>query len=240
MPRKAENRQPNPNAGRLKQMEMPRSSRPNDNAMVFYKGFTVSYNPAHKTPDWVVWELTAAEAAETEVGRDKGFYQDESLDLPQACHEDYRGSGWSRGHVAPAADMKWDAVAMHESCYFTNICPQDKKLNNGVWNALENRCRAWAKTYGQLYVAAGPVYNGNDSIIGDGVYVPSAFFKVVLTKIDGNWTGCGYVIDNAEPVFRQPEDYEVSIDSVETITGIDFFYNLPDEIEEAVESVVWR
>lgn len=225
--------------GRLSKMEIPNSQRDTVNLIVFYKGFSVSYNPVRKTPDWVAWELTNDEAAATDVPRDKGFYQDVNLDAPQASTADYKGSNWSRGHMAPAADMKWDSTAMHESCYYTNICPQDKRLNNGAWNVLENRCRSWAKAYGQLYIASGPIYDANDSVIGLGVHVPDAFFKVVLARVEGNWTGCGYVMDNAAPASNKIEDYECTIDEVEERTGIDFFFNLPDEIEKDVECAIW-
>ena len=97
----------------------------------------------------------------------------------QADNDDYRNSGYSRGHLAPAGDMKWDSVAMLESFYFTNCIPQDAALNNGKWNQLEMKTRSWAQQYGKVYVVCGPVYQSDDTLrIGHNeVAVPDACFK---------------------------------------------------------------
>ena len=95
----------------------------------------------------MAYELTDVEANGT-CKRDGRFYTDPDVKGAQANYEDYRNTGWDKGHIAPAGDMKWDEQAMYESCYYTNVCPQNHNLNGGVWRSLEERCRYSAHCYG--------------------------------------------------------------------------------------------
>ena len=107
--------------------------------IIEYEGFTVSYNQSLRIPNWVFYELTAEETTGPFSRKGKDFQQDPSACVSQADAYDYRGSGWSRGHMAPAADFKWSDTAMSETFYYTNICPQDRELNNRYWNTLEKQ-----------------------------------------------------------------------------------------------------
>jgi endonuclease G len=150
--------------------------------------------------------------------------------------------------MAPAADMKWDAEAMGESCYFTNICPQNPQLNGGDWKELEDKCRKWAEKHGRLYIACGPIILGNEhgTIGANEVIIPDKFYKVVLARINGEYRGAGFIFHNSPlrkskisgkpPVNRPLESYLVPIDEVEAITGIDFFPALPADTQNRVES----
>ena len=160
----------------------------------------------------------------------------------QADHEDYRNSGYSRGHLAPAGDMKWDSVAMVESFYFTNCIPQDKELNNGRWNQLEMKTRAWAKEYGRVYVVSGPAFWDDDTLrIGhNGVAVPDACFKALLIPVDEGYSAVAFLMQNGGEE-RSLRDCAVSVDELESLLGLDLFCNLPDDKEDEVESkVVWE
>lgn len=106
--------------------------------------FTISYNNFYKTPNWVAWELTRQETSGNEERKNK-FLPDPDLPEPRVEHSDYTHSGYDRGHMAPAADMKWSEKAMQESFYMSNICPQNQKLNRDDWGDLEEECRRWAK-----------------------------------------------------------------------------------------------
>ncbi len=100
--------------------------------------------------------------------------------------------------MAPAADMKWDSVAMDECFYFTNCCPQDATFNNGKWNQLEERTRRLAKEYGTVYVVCGPVYEQRDTIrIGaNGVAVPHKCFKALMVPKDGSYSAIGFIMSD--------------------------------------------
>lgn len=119
-------------------------------------------------PNWVAWELTRQETTGNEERKSK-FLPDPDLPEPRVEHSDYTHSGYDRGHMAPAADMKWSEKAMQESFYMSNICPQNQKLNRDDWGDLENECRTWAKNtemyilYVDLFMTV-PILNASGNI----------------------------------------------------------------------------
>ena len=199
------------------------------------KAYIVSYNKDTKIPNWVAWHLTG-DHSDGPVGRSNAFYEDEEVPAPRATSEDYRGSGWSRGHMCPAGDNKWDAVAMVESFSLINVCPQNASLNSGLWNSIEIDCRKWAQRYGSVYIVCGPLfYNKEHETIGvNKVVVPEAFFKVILC-IKGKPKAIGFVVKNNAGT-KKKDQYVNTVDEVERLTGYDFFPALPDSIEAEVEA----
>ena len=125
---------------------------------------------------------------------------------------------------------------MHDCFVMTNMAPQDPSLNSGAWRTLETKERLWAKRDSAIVIVAGPIYTDSDrKRIGDsGVRVPSAFFKVLLAPYTEYPRAIGFVYPNMHSPGNMA-DYSMSVDEVEKITGLDFFYNLPDDIEEKVE-----
>lgn len=204
-------------------------------SIIYRKAYIVSYNKDTRNPNWVAWHLTA-EHADGPYERSDDFYEDEEVEAPRATLADYRRSGWSRGHMCPAGDNKWDEEAMHESFSLVNICPQDTRLNSGLWNSIEMNCRTWARRYGDIYIVCGPVYLNREHVtIGaNRVVVPEAFFKVVLC-LNGTPKAFGIVVRNNSGQ-RKRDLYYNSVDEVERVTGMDFFHTLPDDIENEVEA----
>ncbi len=201
-----------------------------------YEGFRLAFNPDNKTPDWVAWELLGSET-DGGAARSNRFWQDTDL---KGCPTtgDYARSGYDRGHMCPAADQKWSMKAMEDCFVMANMCPQDHSLNSGAWNTLENRERVWAQRDSAIVIVAGPIYEKSDSKrIGQaGVRVPGAFFKVIIAPYVDQPRGIAFVYPNmSSPGSMQ--NYVTSIDDVEKLTGLDFFYALPDDIEDKVESV---
>ena len=199
--------------------------------------YIVSYNKDTKTPNWVAWHLTANHT-DGPVRRMSNFYEEGSVASPRATLEDYRGSGWSRGHMCPAGDNKWNETAMYESFSLVNVCPQNANLNSGLWNSIEIDCRRWARQYGDVYIVCGPIFlNREHETIGtNDVYVPEAFFKVVLC-LNETPKAFGVICRNTDGN-RKRDLYYNSVDQVERITGYDFFPALPDELEDRIESDV--
>ena len=207
------------------------------------RGYIVSYNLHHNLPNWVAWELTPDKLVERESRTDK-FLPDP--DLPEAVAvttDDYKHSGWDRGHMCPAADNRWDWRAMQESFYMTNICPQNHNLNGGDWKELEDACRGWAQTEGKIYIVCGPIlYKQKHETIGHEhrITVPEAFFKVILCPDSRPPRAIGFIYKN-EAGNRPLNHYANSVDQVERVTGIDFFPALPDDVERQVEAEYdWR
>ena len=198
--------------------------------------YTASYNSDLRIPNWVAWRLTGAHIEGKNKRAGVKFHEDTDVPMPRAVDFDYVRSGYDRGHLCPSADNRWDAIAQEQSFLLTNVCPQDHNLNVGDWHELENLCRKWAKTYGSIYVVAGPVlFKGKHKTIGKNkVTVPEAFFKVVLCMA-GKPKAIGFIYRNESG--NRPKSYYVNtIDDVERITGIDFFPALPDNVENEVEA----
>ena len=197
--------------------------------------YIVSYNKETKVPNWVSWHLTA-DHTDGPIRRMSNFYEEEGVVRPRATLEDYRGSGWSRGHMCPAGDNKWNETAMYDSFSLVNVCPQHASLNSGLWNVIERDCRKWAKKYKDLYIVCGPVYfNRDHETIGlNKVVVPEAFYKVIL-RLTPEPAAIGFVVRNNEGK-KKKDQFVNTVDDVERITGIDFFSALPDDIENKVES----
>ncbi len=203
--------------------------------IIKYTGMDVSFNPKLHIPNWVAWELTDDET-DGEEPRATKFLNDENV---PGCADtyDYMYSGYDRGHMAPAGDMKWSKKAMQETFYLTNICPQEHALNNGAWKNLEVKCRTWAMRDSAIYIVCGPVLTDTlREFIGDNrVAVPKRFFKVMISPYAEKPQGIGFVMPNG----RVPGGIQAcatTIDEVERITGHDFFSELPDELENALES----
>lgn len=202
------------------------------------EGYSTSYNNATKTANWVAWHLTA-EHTEGAWKRDGIPYMvDEEVKCARQELEDWYDLDMEldHGHLCPAGDNKWSEKAMAETFLLTNMCPQNSALNRGDWEKLESRCRGWAKHYGEIYIACGPIFYSQDNkTIGDNkVSVPNAFFKVVL-RMGKKPAALGFIYPNDGT--HHPMDYYVlTVDEVEKKTGIDFFYNLPDDIEDDIES----
>ena len=203
--------------------------------MLCKTSYVVSYNKDTKIPNWVAWNLSA-EHTDGPYGRIGNFHEDENVPQPRATLEDYRGSGWSRGHMCPAGDNKWDKEAMFDSFSLINVCPQNASLNSGLWNSIEIDCRHWARKYGDIFIVCGPIFmNREHERIGNNqIFVPEAFFKVVLC-LNGIPKGIGFIVRNTDGT-KKRDLYYNSIDQVERITSIDFFSALPDDIEDEVEA----
>ena len=149
------------------------------------------------------------------------------------------GSGYDRGHMAPAADFKWSAEAMSDTFYLSNMCPQEPSFNRGIWADLEAVVRTMAYDNGEVHVVTGPVLtDGPYETIGKNeVAIPKQFYKVVLDYTDPDIKAIGFVLSN-EGSDKALQSYAMSVDEVEEITGIDFYPSLPDDQEEAIESKV--
>ncbi len=224
----------------LLQTIIPSNSRMRDYSARFISltrtGYLSQYDPESRLPIWVAWHLTDDHITGPYKREGVKFHEDEDVPTPRATDADYRSSGYDRGHMCPSGDNKWSQAAQEESFLFTNICPQIHNLNAGDWNELENKCRVWAETYGDVYIVCGPVFlNRKHKTIGQNkVVVPEAFFKVVLRTGDEP-KAIGFIYRN-EKRNSPMSSYVNTIDDVERITGLDFFSALPDKVESAVEA----
>jgi endonuclease G len=212
-----------------------------DGRLVQHDAYVSSYNTETLIPNWVAYELTAEETEGNRSREGIEFRKDPALKgLPQAMREDYSGSGWTKGHLMPAADASFNTTAMGETFYFTNICPQDETLNAGDWQYLEKRVRQWAGRYGRVWVVTGPIVGENRyGTIGEReVVVPDAFFKALLVrKKNGSYSAIAFIMDNDGERYYL-KDCSLSVNELEALTGLDLFPGLDDTVEEKVEGTV--
>ena len=216
--------------------ELPQILDNRSQQIIEHLAYTVSYNHDWFIPNWVAYELTNHEVF-GEQQRSNHFAPDPLVQGDPVVPHYYSNSGYDRGHMAPAGDMKWSEQAMRESFYMTNICPQNHNNNAGDWKDLEELGRDLAQRYKSIYICCGPIVTDASNTIGARhIVVPQSFYKVFLRcKSDGSWTSIGFVMPNA-PGNRPLMTYMLPVDKVEQLTGIDFFYNLPDSIEEIIEA----
>ncbi|MBR4380421.1 MAG: DNA/RNA non-specific endonuclease [Bacteroidaceae bacterium] len=217
-------------------LEIPAKLKDRSEKIMRRSNYTVSYNRNWNLPNWVAWELNKNET-KGKNNRNEEFTSDPELPkVNQVEPWDYSGSGYDRGHMCPAGDNHFDAKAMNESFYMSNICPQNHELNTGKWNDLEIACRRWANKYGEVYIVCGPIIDKRKGKrIGKehDIIVPEQFFKVILITSTKPARAIGYIFEN-NGSDRPYKAY--SIDEIEQKTGMDFFPNLPDNIEDIVES----
>jgi endonuclease G len=201
------------------------------------KGYLLAHDTSRKTPIWVAEHLTY-EKASASLARSNNFQADPDLEEGERAElSDYKGSGYDRGHMAPAGDMRWDPQAMTESFFLSNMVPQvGRGMNQGIWRDLEEKVRQWALNRGEVYIYTGPIYaNGAPKTIGaNKVAVPTHLYKVVYDPIQVE--AIAFIMPNMKLKSSDMPNYIVTIREVEAQTGLDFLPRLKKKVEDAVES----
>ena len=191
-----------------------------DGIRVEHKYYCLGFNKEHKQANWVYYELGAANL-------------DPKISCWSATPDDYKRSGYDRGHLCPAADMSFNAQAMSETFYMSNMSPQVPMFNRGIWKELEEHVRNRAGKE-KLYVVTGPIFKSNKGTIGKGkVTVPGYYYKLFYSPSKQQMIA--YVLPNEESK-RSLNSFAVPVDKVEKMTGIDFFSQLPDDLERVLEA----
>ncbi|MFK7949409.1 MAG: DNA/RNA non-specific endonuclease [Saprospiraceae bacterium] len=202
--------------------------------------FTVSYSESHRQAEWVAYEISKENLEKESFRRPPSFKPDDRVDEDyRVGHRDYSSTNFDRGHLASAADFSWGREAIETTFYTTNISPQEPRFNRGIWKHLESAVRGWAMQYEHVYVVTGPILTerAKKRLPKDKNYVavPRRYYKVVLNYTDDNPIAIGFIMKN-EDSKSHLSNYVVPIDEIENITGIDFFSEMPDELEDKVEA----
>lgn len=207
-----------------------------DDIIVQHTGYTLSYNEEHEQPNWVAYLLTADKVFSGMSDREDNFREDPSIPTGSATLADYRGSGYDRGHLIPAADQKWSAQAMDDSFFLSNMSPQTHSFNAGIWSKLESAVRTLAAQNQEICVVTGPVLtDGPYKTIGaNKVSVPNSYYKVILDYYGPEKKAIGFVL--AQDAKGNLSAFAMTVDDVEALTGIDFFPLLSDSEESGLES----
>ena len=205
--------------------------------LVKHLAFTASYNPMHRVPNYVV-HVIPKDILYGNITRSNDFRTDPFIKQNMSDSIDYWNSGFDRGHMAASADFKWNRKALSESYYYTNIIPQNKELNQGAWNKLEMQVREWAIDNTELIIVTGPVLKDNLSKIPQGsfkVSIPEYLYKIVLDYYPPTFKAIAFLYPNKNVPY-EIDKHVVSIDSIEKLTGIDFFPKLEDSLENKLEA----
>jgi len=168
------------------------------------------------------------------------FQKDPSPNINSALPSDYTKSGYDRGHLCPAGDMKFNLEALKETFYMPNISPQVPQFNRGIWKDLEEKIREWVNNDSSIcYIVTGPIFNNDINKKIKNIYVPKYFYKVILkySVKNNEINGIGFIFEN-KTYKSNLVNYAITIDSVEKFTSIDFFYLLPDSIENKCEKTL--
>ena len=185
---------------------------------------------------WVSYRLTADEVANKVVRRSDKFVPDRNLE-GTAYPEDYKRTGYDKGHLAPAADMLWSTNAMVNSFFMSNMSPQAGAFNRGIWKQLEEWTRDVAVREGSVVVLSGPIFchpPATPGTIGKTqVEVPIAYYKVLCTEKEPQ-KAIGFILWN-EKSDRPLRDFAVSVRHVEAMTGLDFYDRLPRNVQDQME-----
>lgn len=216
----------------VQDLEIPKTN--SEDVIIEHAAFSLLYNEVFEQAEWVAYELTRQETIKRFDRTDK-FLPDPKVATGTAVNKDYKGSGYDRGHLAPAADMSWSKNAIDESFYYSNMSPQVPSFNRGIWKKLEERVRDWAIEYDSLIVITGPVLEAGLKTIGTNkVAVPNYYYKVILDATSSEVKAIGFILPN-QASSGNLQQFVVSVDSVESFTGIDFFHMIPDKFEELIE-----
>lgn len=204
-----------------------------------YTGFHLVYNEEFEQPAWIAYILTREKVLSGTESRTENFRADRAISTGSATPGDYLRSGYDRGHLAPAADMKWSPAAMSESFLMSNMSPQTPGFNRGVWSRLEAKVRDWAVENDSILVITGPVFSGIEEFIGaNNVGVPKYYYKIVADISPPDYKIIAFLLGNRSST-ADLFSFAVSVDSVESVTGLDFFHSHPDrELIEYYESII--
>ncbi len=204
--------------------------------LVKHTAFILCYSEPYEQAKWVAYRLTAEMCNNNGEERTNNFRADKDVITGSASPDDYKKSGYDRGHLCPAGDMGWSEQTMSESFLMSNMSPQKPGFNRGIWKRLETDVRGWAKENEEIYVVAAGVLEDSLPVIGvDKVAVPRYYYKVILDYKLPEYKAIAFVMPN-EGSKQSVFDFAVSVDSVEHLTGIDFFPALPDSLEDYLES----
>lgn len=205
--------------------------------VIEYSQFSISYNPNHKQADWVAYELTAEEVKATQERCDC-FKIDKNISSDAVSSGDYNSSGFDKGHLCPAADCNISKQANEESFLMTNMSPQLPLFNRGIWSDLEEWVREAALNYSTIYVTTGPVFVNNLGTLSEKkITIPGHYYKTLLRFEGEKIKTIAFLIPHVGAVGKL-KDYVVSVNTLETITGIDFYPELDDSMENKVESQI--
>lgn len=203
--------------------------------VVHHNYYSLSYSEEHEQAEWVAYELAKTHLRNSDFKRPY-FEVDPKVKTKSAHWRNYKNSGYDRGHLCPAGDREFSKEAYVETFLTSNVSPQRHEFNAGVWNRLEQQVRYWAKKYDGVFVVTGGVLKDKIGSIGsENVTVPESFYKIVYDRSGGEVRMIAFLMNHKESN-KSLTEFVTSVDQVEQLTGIDFFPELEDTLENKLEA----
>lgn len=202
--------------------------------VVDYTYYSICYSAEHRQASWVKYELNL-KLISGKQKRTNNYRQDPNIEDP-VVKTDYKGSGYDRGHLLPAAAMKLNYQSMDETFFMTNMSPQVPSFNRGIWAAIERRMRSLVRKYGTAHVITAPILEAGLPTLQSGVSIPRWYYKIAY--FPGPQIMKAFLIENKPYSGVLFSDFLVSVDQVEALSGFDFYSSLPDVLESEIESVI--
>lgn len=206
-------------------------------SQVSHKYFSLGYREEFEQAAWTHY-LFKKKYLSGQVSRSNRFKEDPYVLTDSAKPEEYYYSGFDRGHLVPAGDMKISTDAMRESFYMSNISPQKSYFNRSIWRSLEYRVRSWVRQKGDLHVFTGPIFSKKPEYIrGTSIAIPSGFYKIILQETKSSFRAIAFYLPH-QRINESIDQFVVTIDEIEKKSGIDFLSELPDKVENELESKI--
>lgn len=189
--------------------------------------YSTYYSNAEKRPLFSA-ELLLTENLNGKNVRNDNFQEDPALPIHlQVDEKDLVSSGFDRGHLAPAEDMRTNSVALEQSFYMSNIVPQNPYMNRGAWKALETYTRKVAMAYGHAYVITGTITDKSSYNLPSGAIVPTYLYKIIVTKQP--FQMIAFKMPNTDVRGTKFTNFVVPVSVIEKDTKINFFPALKDK-----------
>jgi len=219
---------------------------PSCNGSTLYRtGYVLCHDNQKKVPLWVIYHLTKDELNGPEKRKNYKFLPDPDLPVGQrAENSDYRKSGYDRGHMCPAADQAYSKTTMKECFYLSNMCPQWPQLNRRPWKYLEDEVRVLTEKYGEAWIFVGPIFKKDskgqyipkEKIGYNNVWVPWGFYKIIVLKTNEKLLALAFEYKNEEET-NDFYTHLVTIDEIESQTGLNFLNALSENEQNQLESI---
>jgi len=221
----------------LDDSELPIATKEEYRELIVHDYYTLSYREFYEQAEWVMYVMQPSGYAK----RSDDFRSDPMVSTLSATPNDYKNSGYDKGHLAPAADFNFGDDAISQTFFMSNMSPQHPRLNRGSWKNLEEYFRFLSEKFDKVYVITGPILGNDDerenfgSIGRNDVAIPNLYYKCGLFIKDDQYYMIGFIIPNEEKL-RPYQHYQEKIDTIEYLTNLDLFSFLLDDIEEELES----
>ena len=204
------------------------------------RGYQVGYSESMRNPLWVAYRIfDVPDLKKREIGpRPSRFYVDRRTHT-QVAHDDYTRSGYDRGHMAPNYGIatRYGREAQVETFLMSNIIPQDPNVNRHLWKDLEKRVAdRYGRCFREIWVLTGPVFQGEMDRLESDIPIPSAYYKILVDEHEGELRVLAFVVERRCEPYTRVKKCLVSVDEIEKMTDLDFFPDLPDELEAELES----